>query len=197
MKRTSFSVSLVFRAAAAAALVAALAPAQAQLTGELERCPPGLKANTPDAQFEDAGPGLVLHKPSGLMWKRCSEGQSWNAEEKTCDGETRKFKWDDAVAHVARVNQQADTEGLGHGDWRLPEVGELQSLIEYACRAPALNTRQFPGTGGWLYWSATPVTGFDRYSWGVYFEQGNSYWYSQRLDYRVRLVRTARPAASN
>ena len=50
MKRTSFSVSLVFRAAtAAAALVAALAPAQAQLTGELERCPPRLKANTSDA----------------------------------------------------------------------------------------------------------------------------------------------------
>lgn len=184
----------------ALALALTAGAAQAQMTGDLERCPAHLAPTTPDAHFQDAGPGLVLHQPTGLIWKRCSEGQTWDPAEKTCQGEPQKFRWEDAQAHIQALNAQADPASrLGHTDWRMPTLRELQSIVEYACRAPAINLQQFPKTGGWLYWSATPVTGFTRYAWGVYFEQGNTYWYSQRLNQRMRLVRSAAatPAAPN
>lgn len=58
---------------------------------------------------------------TGLIWTRCSLGQTWNGSG--CNGEAKEFNWWDA--HQAALDH---SEG-GHSDWRLPTASELASLM--------------------------------------------------------------------
>lgn len=104
--------------------------------------------STPTTDFVTQGDGTVTHVPTGLMWKRCSEGQEWNGS--TCTGSESSFDWQGALTH-------ADEHSFaGHTDWRLPNVKEMKSIVERRCWRPAINTVIFPGaTSGW-FWSASP-----------------------------------------
>src|ERR1700730_18540041 len=82
--------------------------------------------STPTSAFTDNGDGTVTHTLTGLMWKRCSEGQTWNSGTSTCDGTAAPESWSQAL--FAGVS---DLTG-GHTDWRLPNRKELESTLE-AC----------------------------------------------------------------
>ncbi len=67
--------------------------------------------------FVDNGDGTITDRATGLMW------------QKTDDGNT--YCWQAALAYA---------EGLslaGHGDWRLPNAKELQSIVDYT-RSPSV-----------------------------------------------------------
>ncbi len=68
--------------------------------------------------MQDNGDGTVTDLATGLMWSRDDSGKGMN--------------WADALAWVAARNAESY---LGHADWRLPHVKELQSLVDYA-RSP-------------------------------------------------------------
>ena len=44
-------------------------------------------------QYRINGDGTVTDTKTGLMWKRCSEGQSGDS----CSGEATKYKWEDVT----------------------------------------------------------------------------------------------------
>ena len=51
-----------------------------------------LLQTTPTADFDtSATDGTVIHTKTGLMWKRCAEGQSWISATSTCDGAASFF----------------------------------------------------------------------------------------------------------
>ncbi|MBU0655486.1 MAG: DUF1566 domain-containing protein [Gammaproteobacteria bacterium] len=142
--------------------------------------------------------GTVTDPKTGLVWKRCSEGQSWNGS--TCDGTTSTYTWQAALQRVQAVNTtlQTGTENQDFTDWRLPNIKELQSLIERKCYGPAINITNFPNTPAganeqppW-YWSSTPVANATQ-AWAVSSYDGNSYLpknFSDKTDSNyVRLVR--------
>ncbi len=64
--------------------------------------------------------GMWKDPATGLIWDRCSLGQSWDGV--TCTGEAQTFSWKEAKAAAKR-----QTLG-GHSDWRLPTVSELGSI---------------------------------------------------------------------
>jgi len=68
--------------------------------------------------FKGNGDGTVTDRATGLMWSRDDSG--------------RGLDWREALAWVQRKNAE---RYLGHDDWRLPGVKELQSIIDYA-RSP-------------------------------------------------------------
>jgi len=68
--------------------------------------------------FADNQDGTVTDHATGLMWSRDDSGSGMD--------------WKDALAWVAARNAEAY---LGHADWRLPEVKELQSIVDYT-RSP-------------------------------------------------------------
>ena len=174
--------ALVRWAAALPALLIALA-AQAQ-----QSCP--LPLTTPDGAFADAGSGsgMVRHLPTGLVWKRCAEGQSWDGS--TCTGTAAGYTWQQAFERVDAVNAAAaGTQNLGATDWRLPNVNELKSIAELACRNPAINLTQFPAASAWYFWSGSPVAGVPDYAWRVSFDLGVDYWNGRDVALAVRLVR--------
>ena len=68
--------------------------------------------------FHDNGDGTVTDRATGLMWSKADSGKGMN--------------WQDALAWVQKKNAE---KFLGHDDWRLPSVKELQSIVDYT-RSP-------------------------------------------------------------
>lgn len=104
--------------------------------------PNSIPATTPTDQFIDNRNGTVSDKKTGLMWKRCSEGQSWTGT--TCTGEVSGYSWQGALRYVRSMNTLGGF--AGKKDWRLPNIKELQSIVEMQCTEPAANLKVFPAT---------------------------------------------------
>ena len=83
----------------------------------------------PDPRFTDNGNGTVTDNLTGLIWlkdAKCFQGQGW------CDALIASNN----LAH----GQCGLSDGSSPGDWRLPNISELLSLINYG--AVALYTCQ-------------------------------------------------------
>lgn len=119
-------------------------------------------------RFSDHGDGTVTDNNTGLIWLK-------NAD---CFGNRL---WADALNDC---NNLADgscglSDGSTAGDWRLPSVNELLSLLDYGySTSPALSNAA--GTGQWtegdaftgvnqIYWSSTTVSQpyISEYAWVV------------------------------
>jgi hypothetical protein len=68
--------------------------------------------------FVDNGDGTITDKATGLMWAQADSG--------------RGLDWQEALAWAQQMNAESY---LGHNDWRVPGVKELQSIIDYT-RSP-------------------------------------------------------------
>jgi hypothetical protein len=66
--------------------------------------------------FEDNGDGTVTDHATGLMWQQADSGEGMD--------------WEAALAYA-----ESATTG-GYGDWRLPDIKELQSIVDYS-RSPS------------------------------------------------------------
>ena len=110
----------------------------------------------PVPRFTDNGDGTIADNLTGLIWLK-------NAN---CFG-TRTWTQALSDANGLASGGCGLTDGSSAGDWRLPNVLELQSLIHHGFYYPALpNTA---GTGQWT--SGNPFTGV----------QSRSYWSSTTL----------------
>lgn len=117
---------------------------------------------------------------TGLIWRRCSEGQSWTGS--TCEGSTATFTWQGAL-------DQARSAAAGEGvPWRLPNAKELSSLVDDSRIDPAIDTAVFQGTLV-HFWTSTHVAGM-YLIWVVDFYDGLLYQgYRNGYPRAVRLVR--------
>ncbi|NQU42237.1 DUF1566 domain-containing protein [bacterium] len=68
--------------------------------------------------FVDNGDGTITDRATGLMWQQDDSGTGKN--------------WQQALAYVAELNA---SKYLGYSDWRLPNVKELHSILDYT-RSP-------------------------------------------------------------
>lgn len=140
-----------------------------------------ITATTPSADFSDNGDGTVTHHATGLIWQRCSLGQSWDGTD--CTGTATTFTWQQALAAGAQHSLG------GFSDWRLPNKNELASIVEYRCVDPAINNQAFPNTPSAWYWSSSPNANGSSSAWGVYFYYGRVSFNFKGYYGHVRLVR--------
>lgn len=172
------------RPAAGRTMLLSVALASLCASAVAEECRHGIPPSTPAADFTDHGDGTLTHAATALMWKRCSEGQTWS--EAGCEGEAGALAWGEALA-LAEASEHA-----GHGDWRLPNVKELVRLVEHCRILPAVNAEIFPATPAGRFWTATPSAQSAGASWYVDFEFGPAFGSGNRSDaMHVRLVREA------
>ena len=64
--------------------------------------------------FKDNGNGTVTDRATGLMWSKTDSVKGMN--------------WEQSLAWVQQMNTE---RYLGHDDWRMPSVKELQSIVDY------------------------------------------------------------------
>ena len=127
----------------------------------------------PVPRFTDNNNGTVTDNLTGLIWLK-------NAN---CFGTKN---WSDALnaANTLAAGNCGLTDGSTAGQWRLPNVKELQSLIDFAYSNPALSNAA--GTAKWVegdpftdvhltfYWSSTTSAGITTgFAWFVYLSGGN------------------------
>jgi hypothetical protein len=91
--------------------------------------------------------------------------------------------WNDAV-----INIPAMTKSL-HADWKLPNIKQLMSIVNYENVSPAIDTGIFPNTKSDYYWSSTVYAGDSGGAWGVVFVNGDVSGYFRVSNFFVRPVR--------
>lgn len=176
---------VVFSILAACALALAGAPSQAADCGAgVVRV--NTSPSTPTDDFVDNRDGTVTHLLTGMIWKRCPEGQVWSGA--SCVGDLALVRWEEAL-QMSVASGYADAS-----DWRVPNRKELESIVEFCGHSPAINQAMFPPTPSERFWSSTTFVETPVHAWDVYFSDGYS-GIANKQEGRsaVRLVRTAPP----
>lgn len=102
----------------------------------------------PAPRFIDNRDGTVLDKLTGLVWLKNGNPfgfRTWQQALDDCNG--------------LRDGLQGLTDGSKAGDWRLPNIQEMESIIDYGNFAPSLPLgHPFEDVGPTSYWTSTSVT---------------------------------------
>jgi len=117
----------------------------------------------PKKRFTDKGNGTVVDKLTGLIWLK-------NAN---CFGPRT---WAQALADANTLaSGSCDlTDGSEAGDWRLPNIKELQSLIDFGNFNPALPTGHPFSSVQSAYSSSTTVASSSGLAWTVELFNGGT-----------------------
>lgn len=111
--------------------------------------------------------GTVYDNDNGLRWDQCAYGLS-GANCGT--GTAVQLSWQNALQKVQEANA-ANYKGISN--WRLPNVKELESLIDLSVPSGSrINATYFPATPNSFTWSSTPFAGNAAEAWYVSFFSG-------------------------
>jgi hypothetical protein len=138
--------------------------------------------------------GTITDTNTGLMWEKLSD-------DRTIHNWSNRYTWDSGFSEkIAALN---GGRFAGHRDWRLPNIKELQSIVNCEIGYPgptiaaAFNTGCTPGctvtscscTQSDGYWSSSSYAGNPDYAWDVDFYSGNDGAGTKTSTYLVRAVR--------
>jgi Protein of unknown function (DUF1566) len=119
----------------------------------------------PSPRFEDNGDGTVTDHLTELIWLKDAK----------CGGSKN---WSDALTFCNNLESGSCglSDGSVAGDWRLPNVLELESLVnsEASNQGAWLNTQGFNNVQLSYYWSATTHAYFPYLAWKVRMYYGGS-----------------------
>lgn len=126
-----------------------------------------------DSVYHDNSDGTVIDILNDLQWQK---------------EESSPMNWEEALTYCENL------DGIGaKSDWRLPNLKELQSLVDYTRHSPAIDVEHFPGVGSSNYWSSTTSSASGQYgsayAWRVNFYQGTWNIFVKTSDSYVRCVR--------
>jgi hypothetical protein len=119
----------------------------------------------PEPRFTDNGDGTVKDHLTGLFWLK-------NAN---CFGSRIWYEAVDACNNLAD-GACGLSDGSMPGDWHLPNIRELHSLIDMRNDGPALPSgHPFTGVESLVqsYWSSTTVAYPSSYAWIMYMNDGS------------------------
>jgi len=108
------------------------------------RCVSGDLASS--RSLADNGNGTITDNATGLVWQKCSMGQTNDA---TCSGAATTADWTTALSYCENL-----TLG-GRSDWRFPSATELRGLVDETRNSPVVNPAFFPSTPSSYYSTAT------------------------------------------
>ena len=125
----------------------------------------------PSPRFTDKGNGTVTDNLTKLIWLK--NANAFGART-----------WDQALSDANTLSSGSHglTDGSKARDWRLPNVKELESLLDVAYYAPALSSASgksqwisgdaFIGVQSGAYWSSTTYSDNSAYAWSVRLDTG-------------------------
>jgi hypothetical protein len=105
-----------------------------------------------EGRFVDNGDGTVSDTCTGLMW-----------QQGTAPG---RYNWGAALDYCY------DLRLAGYRDWRLPNIREIQSLVDYGRVRPAIDPVFLSMTASGAYWSSTSHESIPDFSWYLNFYTG-------------------------
>jgi len=109
----------------------------------------------PEPRFQVVGHGVV-DRLTGLCWSR------------KADLTGRPVTWEEALEAVAELNHRSK----GTGGWRLPNINELESLVDCSRHSPALPPNHPFEDIRDGYWSSTSSIFEPDWAWALYTAKG-------------------------
>jgi hypothetical protein len=138
----------------------------------------------PSPRFTDNGDGTVTDNLTGLIWLKDANCFSTKT-------------WANALTSANTLNsgECGLTDGSAEGNWRLPNIRELMSLLDYGRLDPALpSLHPFSGVQLSSYWTSTmTASGSPNYAWLVGLRYGSLETYHKDNSYYVWPVRGGTP----
>lgn len=135
----------------------------------------------PATNFQDLGNGSVKDHATGLIWQKCSVGQSLP----NCSGTATTVLWTSSFLQCQNLNI---SNYAGRNDWRLPNAHELLSLLRIQQFPPYLDNSVFPNTPIGSYWTSTTYVENSVSAWSIDFGNGTIGPVSKSNTYRIRCV---------
>jgi Protein of unknown function (DUF1566) len=148
--------------------------------------------------YTENGDGTVTDDNTGLVWEQKSDDGGLHDKDAT-------YRWnpgDDSIwAWLDQVNAEGGTGFAGHDDWRIPNVRELHTLVDYGETGTAIDfTFDFDCTSGCRgidcactantnTWSSTTSIQSDKSAWAINFSTGATATFSKGTARAVRAVR--------
>ena len=88
----------------------------------------------PAGDFTDNGNGTVTDNNTGLMWQQ--------------EDDNTKRNLDKGAIYCENFSQG------GYSDWRLPDLSELKSILDFNQSNPCIDSTAFPNTNPAIFWSS-------------------------------------------
>jgi len=137
----------------------------------------------PAPRFTDNGDGTVTDTLTGLMWLK--------------DGGCFRKSWSSAITTISDFNTNPGKYpcryyASAYSDWRLPNIKELESLVNYGVSNSAswINVNGFTNLNSSTYWSSTTYLGNTSQAWTVDMKAGVSKYSGKYSTYYVLPVRS-------
>ncbi|KJR41734.1 protein of unknown function DUF1566 [Candidatus Magnetoovum chiemensis] len=128
-----------------------------------------------EVRFKEIERGIILDTTTGLLWTKDASTPKIGK----CSGGVRT--WNSSRNYIKSLNGM---NYLGHNDWRLPEIDELTSLIDYSQYDPALPSGHiFENVQSSYYWSATTYVYAKADAWLVDMCSGSVFYYAKSKGY--------------
>jgi hypothetical protein len=100
---------------------------------------------------------VTVDRRTGLMWAKYGDGEGCNYGQQT--------DW------ISAIDWSNNLVFAGYNDWRVPNIKELQSIVDYGKHDPAIDTTYFASTKDW-YWSSSTYDVDHLQAWRVNFYDG-------------------------
>jgi hypothetical protein len=124
----------------------------------------------PEPRFMDNKNGTVTDNLTGLIWlknTKCFGMMDWEDAQRA----VKSLKDGDCGPDPALML----SDGSSAGEWRMPTMSELCTLIDFSRRDPALPSgHMFSAVPPGYHWSATTLDYHSGMAWIVYFESGTT-----------------------
>lgn len=129
----------------------------------------GITVNAWCGNYIDNGDSTVTDIATGLMWQQEDDNVPRN--------------WENAIIFCEELNN------ANYQNWRLPNIKELQSIVDLTTTNPTIDPIAFPSTNTYLYWSSTTYVDNIGRAWQVGFDDGRVTNYDKSGLFYVRCVR--------
>jgi hypothetical protein len=143
----------------------------------------------PSPRFTDNANGTVTDNLTGLIWLKDANCTNFFSGDNTG---LNNRNWANALtaANLLGNGSCGLTDGSTGGNWRLPNVREMQSLIDYGRSYPPLpSLNPFTGVQSDFYWSGTTFAGLTSLAWAVSLSSGYMFFESKTDSHYVWPVR--------
>jgi hypothetical protein len=122
------------------------------------------------SRFVDNGDSTITDVISGLIWQKDSSDNG---------------SWEEAISYCENLTLGSQS------NWRIPNVKELESIVDYTKKSPSIDATFFLNTPSTtLTWASTTHANGTVEAWGVLFSFGTCQISNKSSNHRIRCVRS-------
>jgi hypothetical protein len=166
-------------------------------TAYVKKCTPGKRPVVEfPVRFADNGDGTVTDTKTGLMWEQTTDDGTIRDKDNLYTWSTGSpYNPDGTAFFTFLATLNGPTPFAGYGDWRLPSLTELKTIVDLSASgcgggSPCIDQTVFGPTQAFGYWSATTGAGSPSSARNVDFFGGSVFNFGKPMVDYVRAVRS-------